>query len=80
MITGQIFDNYDNRAKMLTNSAMSLPGQRSQNPQDLLQGQDLQEAHPAQGHPVQGWQGMHYRHLETYESGAVDSSYKIQKC
>jgi hypothetical protein len=34
------------------------PGQRSQNPPDVLQGQGLQEAHPAQGHPVQGWQGQ----------------------
>ncbi|KAB8345980.1 hypothetical protein FH972_023032 [Carpinus fangiana] len=33
------------------------PGERSQDPQDLLQGQRLQEAHPTQGHPVQGWQG-----------------------
>lgn len=33
------------------------PGQRSQNPPHLLQGQGLQEAHPAQGYPVQGRQG-----------------------
>lgn len=32
-------------------------GQRSQDSPHLLQGQGLQEAHPAQGHPVQGWQG-----------------------
>jgi hypothetical protein len=32
-------------------------GQRSQDSPHLLQGQRLQEAHPAQGHPVQGWQG-----------------------
>ena len=34
------------------------PGQRSKDPQDLLQGKRLQEAHPAQGHPVQGRKGM----------------------
>jgi hypothetical protein len=28
-----------------------LSGQRSQDPTNLLQGQGLQEAHPAQGHP-----------------------------
>jgi hypothetical protein len=32
-------------------------GQHPEDAQDLLQGQGLQEAHPAQGHPVQGWQG-----------------------
>ena len=32
-------------------------GQHSQNPPDLLQGQGVPQAHPAQGHPVQGWQG-----------------------
>jgi hypothetical protein len=32
-------------------------GQRSQDSPHLLQGQRLQEAHPAQGYPVQGWQG-----------------------
>ncbi|CAO1618656.1 unnamed protein product [Sympodiomycopsis kandeliae] len=28
-------------------------GQRSKDSKDLLQGQDLQEAHPTQGHPIQ---------------------------
>ncbi|KAJ2955479.1 hypothetical protein NQZ79_g8519 [Umbelopsis isabellina] len=32
---------------------MSIVGQHSQDPQHLLQGQDLQEAHPPQGYPVQ---------------------------
>lgn len=32
-------------------------GQHPEDAQDLLQGPRLQEAHPAQGHPVQGWQG-----------------------
>lgn len=32
-------------------------GQHSENPQDLLQGQGLPQAHPAQGHTIQGWQG-----------------------
>ena len=32
-------------------------GQHPENPPDLLQGQGVQEAHPAQSHPVQGWQG-----------------------
>lgn len=31
----------------------------------LLQGQGLQEAHPAQGHPVQGWQGTDNAHDES---------------
>jgi hypothetical protein len=30
----------------------NLSGQRSQDPPNLLQGQGLQEAHPAQGHPL----------------------------
>jgi len=34
------------------------PGQRSQDSPHLLQGQDLQEAHPAQSHPVQGRQSL----------------------
>ena len=33
-------------------------GQRSKDSKDLLQGQGLQEAHPAQSHPVQSRQGM----------------------
>lgn len=33
-------------------------GQHSQDPKHLLQGQGVPQAHPAQGHPVQGWQGL----------------------
>jgi hypothetical protein len=33
----------------------TISGQHSQDPQHLLQGQDLQEAHPPQGYPVQDW-------------------------
>lgn len=33
-------------------------GERTKDSPHLLQGQGLQEAHPAQGHPVQGWKGM----------------------
>jgi hypothetical protein len=32
-----------------------ITGQHSQDPQHLLQGQDLQEAHSPQGYPVQDW-------------------------
>jgi hypothetical protein len=32
-------------------------GQRTQDQTHLLQGQGLQEAHPAQSHTIQGWQG-----------------------
>lgn len=35
-----------------TNADFRLSGQRSQDPPNLLQGQRLQEAHPAQGHPL----------------------------
>jgi hypothetical protein len=38
---------------------MSSLGEHSQDPEDLLQGQGLPQAHPAQGHRVQGWQGAH---------------------
>jgi len=36
-------------------------GQRSQDPSHLLQGQRLQEAHPAQGHTIQGRKSGHIR-------------------
>lgn len=36
-------------------------GQHSQDPQHLLQGQGVPQAHPAQGHPVQSWQGLPVR-------------------
>merc|ERR1712080_724754 len=36
-------------------------GQRSQDPPYLLQGQAVPQAHPAQGHPVQDWQGLALR-------------------
>ena len=32
-------------------------GQRTQDQTHLLQGQGVQEAHPAQGHTIQGWKG-----------------------
>jgi ribosomal protein L44E len=37
-------------------------GQHSQDSEDLLQGQGVPQAHPAQGHPVQGWQGAFLSH------------------
>ncbi|CAI7635053.1 unnamed protein product [Penicillium bialowiezense] len=40
---------------------MTYPGQHPQNPPDVLQVQGLPQAHPAQGYPVQGWQGMCFR-------------------
>lgn len=36
-------------------------GQHSQDPKHLLQGPGVPQAHPAQGHPVQGWQGLALR-------------------
>jgi hypothetical protein len=35
----------------------SLAGQHPKDPQDLLQEQEVQEAHGSQGHPVQDGQG-----------------------
>ena len=46
--------NYSTGSTTLT---PGITGERSKDAQDLLQGQGLQEAHSAQGHTVQGWQG-----------------------
>lgn len=43
--------------KNMRTDTLAPTGQHPEDAQDLLQGQGLQEAHPAQGHPVQGWQG-----------------------
>lgn len=43
---------------------LATTGQHPEDAQDLLQGQGMQEAHPAQGHPVQGWQGAHPPNLD----------------
>ncbi|KAK2861256.1 hypothetical protein FQN49_004391 [Arthroderma sp. PD_2] len=37
-------------------------GQHPKNPPDVLQGQRLQEAHPAQSHPIQGRKGQQTLH------------------
>jgi len=49
-------------------------GQRSQDSPHLLQGQGLQEAHPAQGHPVQGWQGTDTAPATEWRQGLILSS------
>lgn len=51
-----------------------LTGERTKDSPHLLQGQGLQEAHPAQGHPVQGWKGMIRLFLEWREEEALLSS------
>lgn len=45
-------------------------GQHSQDPPDLLQVQGVPQAHSAQGHPVQGWQGETFSHTNSQEAGA----------
>jgi ribosomal protein L44E len=55
--------------------AMRPSGQRSQDSPHLLQGQRLQEAHPAQGYPVQGWQGTEGTIQMMYTRTAGDSFY-----
>merc|ERR1712144_184231 len=40
---------------------ISQDGQRSQDSPHLLQGQDLQKAHPTQGHAIQGRKGLPIR-------------------
>ena len=45
---------------------MSVTGERTKDSPHLLQGQGLQEAHPAQGHPVQGWKGMNNPYLSMF--------------
>ena len=45
-------------------TGLRLTGQRSQDSPHLLQGQDLQKAHPTQGHPIQGRKGS--THLAPY--------------
>ena len=49
--------NYSHRRLILSPSQ---PGQRSENPPDVLQVQGLPQAPAAQGHPVQGWQGEYH--------------------
>jgi hypothetical protein len=45
------------RNEIIRTDTLAPTGQHPEDAQDLLQGQGVQEAHPAQGHPVQGRQG-----------------------
>ena len=57
-------DHYHCNENMRTDT-LAPTGQHPEDAQDLLQGQGLQEAHPAQGHPVQGRQGATPPNSET---------------
>jgi large subunit ribosomal protein L44e len=49
-------------------------GQRTQDQTHLLQGQGVQEAHPAQSHTIQGWKGTACCFLDSYNSHLTLSS------
>ena len=57
---------------------MSVTGERTKDSPHLLQGQGLQEAHPAQGHPVQGWKGMNTLLSEHVFCSVMQNAHTVQ--
>lgn len=53
--------HHDHHPHHITTGSSRQNGEHSQDPEDLLQGQQVQQAHPAQGHSVQGRQGLRVR-------------------
>ena len=59
------YTDHDHCNKNMRTDTLAPTGQHPEDAQDLLQGQGVQEAHPAQGHPVQGRQGATPPNSET---------------
>lgn len=56
----------NNHNEITKTDSLAPTGQHPEDAQDLLQGQGVQEAHPAQGYPVQGRQGATPPNLRLY--------------